>query len=277
MKGSSLAWVVLAATAVSLLVGPAAGESPTGALVFAGSGTNLPITKRLAEAFMRAHPEITVRVPQSLGSTGGIQAAAAGAVALGLISRVLKEREKGFGLTVVPYARTAVVIGVHATVAEDSLTSQDLVQIYQGTKTRWRDGREIVVLTREPGDSSLEALEQKIPGFQEAYAESQRAKRWVTLFTDQEMHRALANARSGIGLLDMGAIITERLPIKPLKLDGVAPTPENVRSGAYPLAKTLAFVFRSGELPPGARAFIDFVRSNDGTRILTRSGYLPAE
>jgi phosphate transport system substrate-binding protein len=75
----------------------------------------------------------------------------------------------------------------------------------------------------------------------------------------------------------MGAIVTERLPVKPLQLDGVAPTPENVRSGAYPLTKTLTFAFKTDGLPPGARAFIDFVRSAEGKRILTRSGYVPVD
>jgi phosphate transport system substrate-binding protein len=277
MKPSFRVWLVATMTTVSLPVAPASGQSPSGALIFAGAGANLSITRRLAEAFTRVHPEIAVRVPESLGSTGGIQAAAEGAIALGLVSRPLRGREKALGLTIVPYARTAVVIGAHATVVDDSLTSQEIVQIYKGTKTRWRDGREIVVLTREPGDSSVEVLEEKIPGFREAHAEGHRARRWITLSTDQEMQRALAQARSGIGLLDMGAITAERLPIKALKLDGVAPTPENVLSGTYPLAKTLAFAFRSATLPPGAKAFLEFVRSNDGTRILKQNGYVPID
>lgn len=278
MKGSSCAWVLAVAATVAVPVSAAGVESPSATtLIFGGSGTNLPITRRLADAFVRAHPEIHVRVPESLGSAGGIQAAAEGAIALGLISRPLREREKGLGLTVVAYARTPVVLGVHPTVEEDSLTSRDLLEIYRGTKTRWRDGREIVVLTREPGDSGIEVLEQKIAGFREAYAESHRAKRWVTLFTDQQMHRALAGARSGLGLLDLGAITVERLRVKPLKLDGVAPTRENVLSGAYPLAKTLAFAFRSDTLPAGAKAFLEFVRSSAGRRVLEQYGYLPAE
>jgi phosphate transport system substrate-binding protein len=270
-------WLMVAATCMSLLVTLAGAEAPQDALVFAGSGSNLPIIRRLAEAFRQSRPDITISVPASLGSTGGIRAAAEGAIALGLISRPLKEHEKGLGLTLLPFARTAVVLGAHPAVVDDALTSGDLVRIYEGTKRRWRDGREIVVLTREPGDSSIEVLEQKIPGFTRAYVESQRAKRWVTLFTDQEMYRTLVSARSGIGLLDMGAIVTERLPVKPLQLDGVAPTLENVRSGAYPLTKTQTFAFKTDGLPPGARAFIDFVRSAEGKRILTRSGYVPVD
>lgn len=78
------------------------------------------------------------------------------------------------GLTVVPYARTALVIGAHPTVLDDGITSKKLVEVYQGTKSRWQDGQKIVVLTRELGDSIITVLEQKIPEFKQAYAESQK-------------------------------------------------------------------------------------------------------
>ncbi len=269
---------VLAAGLLSgLAASGLAAESSFGPLVFAGSGSNLPPVRLLAEAFGRIRSEIKIEVPASIGSHGGIRAAADGAVAAGLISRPLREGEKGLGLTVLPYARTAVVIGAHPSVADEGITFEELVQIYRGAKTRWRDGREIIVLTREPGDSSIEVLERKIPGFQEAYAESQRAKRWTTLYTDQEMNRVLARTPYALGLSDTGAITAEQLPIKALKVNGVPPTPENVSSGRYPLVKTLAFVFQKDKLPTGARAFLEFVRSRDGGRILRANGYLPGE
>lgn len=254
-----------------------AGEAPPGSLVFAGSGTNVPLTRLLVEAFGRAHPEIRVEVPASIGSTGGIRAAADGAIALGLISRPLREQEKGLGLTVLPYARTPVVIGAHPSVVEDGITFEDLVNIYKGAKSGWNDGREVIVLTRDPGDSSIEVLELRVPGFKEVYAESRRAKRWTTLYTDQEMNRVLASTLHAVGLSDMGAITAHRLPIKALKVNGVLPTPDNVLGGRYPLVKTLAFVFRKDKLPARAKAFLDFVRSKEGEKILRVNGYLPAE
>lgn len=254
-----------------------AGETPAAPLVFAGSGSNLPLTRLLADAFARVRPEISIDVPASIGSTGAIRAAADGAIAVGLISRPLKDQEKGSGLTVLPYARTAVVIGVHPAVPDDGISFEDLVQIYKGTKSRWKDGREIIVLTREAGDSSIEVLERDIPGFKQAYAESRSVKRWATLLTDQEMNRVLARTPYAIGLSDMGAITSERLPIKVLRIDGVLPTPENVLSGRYPLVKSLAFAFLKDKLPAGAKAFLDFVRSKDGEKILRANGYLPHE
>jgi phosphate transport system substrate-binding protein len=270
--------VFLAVAALTMLFADVAtaGDPSPAPLVFAGSGTNLAITRLLVEAFRQEHPQVNIQVPASIGSTGAIRAAAERAVTVGLISRPLRGGESGLGLTVLPYAKTAVVIGVHPTVPDDGVTFEDLLQIYRGTKSRWKNGREIVVLTREPGDSSLEVLGRAIPGFEAAYAESQRAKRWTTLLTDQEMHKVLAETPYAIGLSDLGAITVERLPIKALNVNGIPPTAENARSGKYPLIKTLSFAFFEGTLPAGAKTFLEFVRSRQGEKIIRDKGYLPA-
>jgi phosphate transport system substrate-binding protein len=252
-----------------------AAEIQSSPLVFAGSGSNLAITRLLAEAFRRTHPGITIEIPASIGSGGGTRAAADGAIAVGLISRPLKESERGWGLTVLPYARTAVIVAANPTVADDGLTFEELVQIYRGLKSRWSDEREIVVLAREAGDSSVEVLEHEIPGFAAAFADSSRTRRWKTLYTDQEMTRMLAVTPYALGPSDLGTITSERSPIKVLKLEGIAPTPENVRSGRYRLVKTLAFAFRRDRLPAEAQAFLDFVRGPEGAKILQASAYLP--
>lgn len=251
-------------------------ELPSG-LVFAGSGGNLPIIRLMVKKFKQTHPEIKVDVPESIGSSAAIKGTAEQAIAVGLISRPLKDKEKKLGLTVVPYARTALVIGAHPTVFDDGITSKELVKIYQGTKSRWQDGQEIVVLTREPGDSTITVLEQNIPEFKQAYAESQKNQHWATLYSDQEMNQTLARKPHAIGLSDMGAITTERLPIKALKLNGVSPTLENMTSGKYPLVRTLSFVFFKDKLPAKAKAFLDFVQSKEGEKILSANGYLPLE
>lgn len=253
-----------------------AAAEPERPIAFAGSGSCLGITRLLVGAFSQKHPGARIDVPPSIGSTGALRAAADGAVALGLISRPLRADETELGLVVVPFARTAVVVPVHASVPHEEITTAELLQIYRGATTRWRDGREIVVLTREAGDSGIEVLAREVPGFEPAYAEAQQRRRWLTLFTDQDMHRVLAKTPAAIGLSDAGALTAERVPLKALKLDGVPPTADNVRAGRYRLVKTLAFAYRPDRLRPVTRAFLDFVRSAEAAKILLANGYLPA-
>jgi phosphate transport system substrate-binding protein len=273
---AKLAVLLLAVGATSLPSERVWGAGPVSeVLVVAGSGANLDITRRLADEFRRIRPDIRIDVPSSIGSGGATKAVAEGAVGLGLISRALRENESRLGLTALSYARSVVVIGAHSGVADDGLTSAEMVAIYQGTKDRWRDGRDIVVLTREPGDSTVEVLEREIPGFKGVYAESQRARRWLTLFTDQDMNRAIAGSPYAMGFSQLGDIAIEKLPIKVLKLDGVTPSVESAQSGKYPLVKTLSFVFVKDRLRPEAKAFIEFARSKKAHSILRAQGFLP--
>ena len=68
---------------------------------------------------------------------------------------------------------------------------------------------------------------------------------------------------------------SERHAIKPLRVNGGAPTLKNLHNGNYPLYKSLAFVYRKETLPAGAKLFIDYVRSKEGEKIMKASGYLP--
>jgi phosphate transport system substrate-binding protein len=244
-------------------------------LVAAGSGVNLGITRLLATAFSKDHPQITIEVPGSIGTGGAIKAVADGAITFGLISRSLKEEEKTPGVTVHPYARVPIVVGCHPSVEDEGITFQELADIYKGTKTRWNDGNQIIVQAREQYDSGMLVLGQEIPGFKEAHRESYQAKRWPVYFTDQDANRALSTTPYAIGVSDLGMIATERLNIKVLKLNGIPPNPENLLSGQYPLGRELSFLYREETLPEGAKAFLDFVRSDDGRKMLRSNGYLP--
>lgn len=253
-------------------------ESSSGHLVFAGSGVNLQIVRLLAEAFKKSHPDEfqKIDVPATIGSTGAIRAAADGAITVGLISRPLKEQEKKLGLTVIPYAQTATAIATHPSVAEDRITSSELIQIYKGTKSHWQDGQHIVVLSRQEGDSFIVLLKEKIPKFKEVFVDSNYAKLWNILYKDQDMERVLAKTPHTIGFVDIGTITAERVSsVKVLRFDGVSPTLENVSNGKYPLVKDLAFVFRKDRLPANAKTFLNFIQSKEGENILRANAYLP--
>jgi phosphate transport system substrate-binding protein len=240
----------------------------------AGSGANLGITRLLAEAFVRENPHVAIDVPGSIGTRGAIQAVTDGAITFGLISRSLTEEERGRGLVALPYAQVAIVIGAHPSVPDEGVTSEELIEIFKGTKTRWKNGQEIIVQAREKSNSGFLILENNIPGFREAYAESYTANRWTLFFTDQEANRALSTTPSAIGVTDLGMISTEHLYIKALKLNKREPSPENLQNGTYPLSRKLSFLYRKENLPQEAEAFFRFVSSKAGRDILQANGYI---
>lgn len=243
-------------------------------LVFAGCDSNIPLTRHLARVFMQNHPEVKIQLT-TVGSTNGVALAAAGAIEIGLVSRPLREAEEGLGLTFLPYAKTAVIIGADPDTPDTTLTAAELLSFYRGTKLRWNSGREIILLTREEGDSSVASLKEAIPGFAEAYAAGSNTSHWTILYSEPQMHEALLMLPFALGLTDLGTMTLERLPIKVLAVDGAAPTLENIASGRYPFVKTLGFVWRDETLPVSARAFVKFVHSEEGAGLLRAHGYLP--
>jgi phosphate transport system substrate-binding protein len=246
--------------------------APHDGLRMAGSGSNLPITRALSSAFSLAEAEHAV-VHASIGSGGGIQALLDGVIDLALVSRPLRDGEREQGLVAIPYARVPVAVVVHASVPEARLTRQELVEIFDGTRRTWSDGSRIVVLQREPDDSSHAAVGRVVPGFAEANDRAYAEQRWRVLYRDDAMREALADTTGAIGLFGEGSL-PPSLPIKAVAIDDVLPSPETVRSGAHPFHKDFAFVTRG---PPqgSAAAFVAFALSPAGRRIIEAAGALP--
>lgn len=290
-------WLVVAATTAAMLItgavvvlggkqGPqppflqTAGDGtppaprrhdPSTGLVLAGSGSNLPITRSLVDGFRRQGP--TPVVQPSIGSGGGIRALLDGVIDIALVSRPLKERERALGLVSVPYARVPVVVAVHSDVPDRAISTPELVAVYAGHRHTWSDGSRISVLQRERGDSSHRAVGSVVAGFEETNEDAYREDRWRVLYHDDAMTDALDSTPGSIGLFGQGAIPPTR-SIRALEIDGIMPTVEAVRQQRYPFTKDLAFV-TLGEPKGRLAAFIDFVRSPEGQRIIEQAGGLP--
>lgn len=247
---------------------------PRAIVEVAGSGSNLPLTRALASAFVAAHPGPGVVVHESIGSRGGVLAVHDGAIDVGLVSRDLTATELGYGLTVVPYARVPVVWATNPSVPDQDLTPATLLALYRGERTAWSDGTPVVVLQREPGDSSHLAAAHVIPEFARVDEEAWREGRWRVLYHDLDMQEALVATPGAIGLLDYGAIVSQRLTLRIVRVDGVRPSPETVASGAWRFTKDLSFVIGPTP-PPRVAQLLAYVRSEAGQRLIRESGYVP--
>lgn len=241
--------------------------------VIAGSGTNLPITEKLAASYNEKNNN-NIEVPKSIGSDGAIKAVQTGALDLGLISRDLTASEKAAGLKEIPYARVGIVFATHPSTPDTDVSLEDILKIHQGLKKTWSDGGKIVVLIRGMHDSSNLILFPRIPGLEKTIAESLQEKRWQVMYHDVDMSTALRNKQGAFGHTD-----TTDVKIKPgikvLTVNGVAATPENIQAGTYPYSKQLSFVYK-GALSERARAFVTFTTSDEGRGIILANGGTPS-
>lgn len=241
-------------------------------LDLAGSGSNLPITRALAATWPSRVSELPV-VHDSIGSGGGVRALLDDAIDLALVSRPLAPTERELGLVEIPYARVPVVAAVNARVVDEDLEPEDLLAIYAGERTTWSDGSPIVVLMRERGDSSHRAIAAMLPGFGQVSARAWDEDRFRVLYHDDDMREAIAATVGAIGLFGQGAV-PPGVPIRALRISGVVPSAETVRSGKYPYAKDLVFVSRGAPRGLAAR-FVAFSHSESGREVVRRMGGWP--
>jgi len=229
------------------------------ALVIAGSGSNVPITRRLAAAFRLGEPNIKVLVHDSIGSAGAVRAVSDGVIDLGLTSRPLRAGE-GDQLSSAAYARVAIVIAAHPDVQAQALDARSLVAIYSGQRKLWSDKKKIVVIQRERGDSGHRAVARAIPEFGRANEDAWRSGSFRVAYSDRSMEAALFGTSGAIGVSDVGVIKVQRLSLKLFPLDNIS--------------KELSFVWH-GKLSATASKFVRFVASTEGQRILREAGYVP--
>ena len=104
-----------------------------------GTGDSQELLRTLGTAFEKANPGVAVVVPDSVGSDGGIKAAATGECDFGRVARALKDEEKPLNLTYKVIAFSPVMIVVDPAAGVTDLSSAQLVKIFSGKVTTWTE------------------------------------------------------------------------------------------------------------------------------------------
>ena len=105
-------------------------------------------------------------------------------------------------------------------------------------------------------------------------------KNFQALAGPESVEKALISDMSGIGFSSsaMHTAGIHTLAIAPDKeTPAIAPTTDSIRSGQYPMSRTLSFTINCplGQPPsPALRTFIHFVLSPEGQDIATKAGYV---
>ncbi len=259
---------------LACLLWPTAGLATT--LKIGGTGAALGTARILADAFTRRNPDISIEVPGSLGSRGGIKAAIAGALDVGLSSRPLKSKERQAGARQIHYARTPFVLVTSARDSNPSpaLSSPDLVEIFSGAPAYWGDGTPIRIILRNQRDTSTRLLISAFEGMHAALAKA-RAIPGIPVAPTEQDNMDLAESLAGsLTTASLTALLAENRPLTPIAIDGVAPTLDNLANGSYRFSKSF-YMVTGPEISRPARAFIQFVLSADGAAILRTTGNLP--
>ena len=247
--------------------------APVDEFVVAGSGANLHVTAKLAEAYC-AKTGINILVPGSIGSDGAINAVQSGSLEMGLISRPLTLNESATGLKELPYARVAIVFASHINASNSGFSAAEIIEILAGSKTTWSDGTKIHVFIRQIKESSNLVLNDTLPGYKEALFDAYESKRWQIVYRDSDMSEIFKQTKGAFGVSIGTEVAKENSQIKALDYNGISPTTANIRNGSYKLTEDLSFVYKD-PLSSRASKFLEYVFSEEGQRILDKWGTSP--
>ena len=252
-------------------------EGVTGELVIPGTGDSQDLLRNIAKVYEKSNPQAKVTIPDSTGSfatkpgtLGGLESAGTRTTALGRTAvRPREEDLKKFGpMYYREFARVPVAFVVHKSVSVRELTSKDICDIYAGRVTNWQQvgglDMPIAVQTRPEG-SNMIALRQGLPCFKELKV------------TDKGHHNlrnadAINSMRDRVGAIGfMPLSEADHYKYTMLKIDGKYPFSEG-----YPVTVGLGLVHRD-PLNGLARNSVDFLASEEVSKVLRYSGHLPVK
>ncbi len=241
-------------------------------LVLTGASTIAPLAEQIGKRFEQEHPGVRVDV-QTGGSARGASDLRQGLNDIAMISRPLNDDEKGF--LVFPIANDGVCVILHKTNPVAALTDAQVVDIYIGKITRWKDvggsDAPITVVNKAEGRSTLELFCH--------YFKLKNAdiKAHVVIGDNEQGIKTVAANPDAIGYVSIGTAefdAGQGTPIKLLAVGGVAATSENVANGTFPLSRPLNLATKAP--PEGlAKEFIDLATSDRVNDLIKKEYFVP--
>jgi phosphate transport system substrate-binding protein len=255
----------VAVLAISLVL---SGQVMAEKITIVGTGSGSSVLKAVGTAFSHNNSEVTVSVPKSIGSGGGIKAVGTDKNVIGRVARGIKDKEKHYGINYVPYAKNPIVFFVNKSVGITNLTTQQVCGIYRGRITNWKDvgGKDarIRVIRREEGDSSLEVLLKTFSGF----ADISLTAKSKTTFSDPSTCEL---AEKKADTIAFGTYANARnYGVDILAIEG-----KDTTDADYPYVGTLALIFKEKNKTGNIKKFVAFATSAAAHDAIKGAGAVP--
>jgi phosphate transport system substrate-binding protein len=256
----------------------------TGSLQIKGSDTMVNLGQKWAETFMAKNPGVQLAVTGG-GSGTGISALINGTTDLAQASRQIKDEEKadaskaGFEPKEFKVALDGLAVAVNPANGVSELSFKQLSDIFSGKITDWRDvggkAGKIVVLSRESNSGThVYFLEEVV---QSEGKDLKYASTALLMPSSQAIVDEIAKNPGAIGYFGMGYLgdTVKALAIKKEDKDtAIKPSIADVQSGTYPISRGL-YVYTKGEPQGPAKAYIDYLLSEDGQKVVEEMDFVP--
>jgi phosphate transport system substrate-binding protein len=234
-----------------------------------GTGDGIELLRALGAAYSADNPDVSVLVPPSIGSGGGLAAVGGDKEVLARVARPLTDSERALGLIATPMFRLPSAFFVHRGVGVTNVSARQLVDIYAGRIVNWSEvggaDMRIKVVRREDADSTLTVLRQSMPGWKDL-AITEKSK---TAVTTQDCVNTAKDVEGAIGFGPYTKALEMELVV--LRIDGKYATDPD-----YPSAVTVSLVHKQATVTPEAAKFIAYVKTAKAKTLLSSMGGVPA-
>lgn len=243
----------------------------TGAINIAGGTAHIPVMEDVQQVFASRYPELKIAIAGG-GSGVGIEQVGEGLVDIGNSGRLPTEEEiSKYGLVLHQWAIDGVTAVVNPANPVGGLTKEQLIKVFAGEISNWQElggeDKGINIYTRDEESGTREVF------WKQALDQGEIAGSANVVVSNGAMKSAISQDPYAIGYVSIGHIDES---VKALEFDGISPSLENVKSGAYPVARGL-YSLTKGEPEGAVKAFLDFLYTPEGQEIIADKGFIAVE
>jgi phosphate transport system substrate-binding protein len=241
----------------------------------AGSKTMVSIIKNTSAAFVKTH-NIRIEIDAD-ESVRGFESLIGGSCDIVNSSiripavQLLEAQRKTVAIKEILIAYDMIVPIVHPLNPINNLFLGQFSDIYNGLLRDWKDvggyaGQILLVDWYDSSDTKL-AMHEKF--FESGNTIAGRNIQ----YSGNGIISYISKHKNSIGYISK---IEYNKNVKPVLINGVGATPENVANGCYPLYREIYFYINEKFYKGTIKIYIDFVLSKKGQEILQNAGFIPA-
>lgn len=234
----------------------------------AGSTSVQPVVEKLADAYMKEHPNVKINV-QGGGSGMGIRTTQQGIVNIGTSSKSLKSEEKD-GLVEYVIGKDGIVIVVNNNNNISGLTTEQLRDIYNGNITNWKSvggaDANIHTVVRESGSGTLSSFNSLVMNKTKIISDA------TVQGSTEGVKQAVKQDPNAIGFISLSHMSSD---VKALEVNEITPSETTISDGSYSLQVPFEFLTK-GNAQGITKEFIDWVFSPEGQSIVRSEKVVPA-
>lgn len=256
------------------------GAAGTDSIVITGSSSAAGLVKALGndfkEEYKDKYPDLEFKITDE-DSGSAIDAVRSGKADIGLVSRAVTDEEKSLVDDVEVFAMDGIAVIANKNCNIENLTVSQAKKIFSGQIINWSDvggeNTEINVYSREESSGTRNEF-LNLLGLNSIFDTTKEKKltdRATVYNTSEEVKKAVAGDKSGIGYISMTALDKT---VKDIAVDDVKINAQNVGDENYKLVRNFSFVIAKDE-SEAADDFIDWVLSAKGQQAVKAAGYVP--